>query len=263
MDRGGTFVAGKVDDDNGRRQVGLSFLFAPGTRPDADAIARLSAAAGDVVSFAISHRPAEHPYWLELLALGLTFDLLGLAPGIAADTVSPEYAFGVPLADVHQLESLTIRPGPHLAAGGSLLPVVRAMTALGCEFAGLPGVVAVGWEPARSVMAPDYYRRSIGSWLKGGVFPGLGLTALSRAADGVIFSVGLSFFIGQEMRFEPLAGESPADAARLALRVIHDLVANGPYPSGQIKLSGGDTVLCEYLDNRRILRISRPSEIRS
>lgn len=263
MDRGGTFVAGRVDNDNGRRQVGLSFLFAPGTRPDADAIARLSAAAGDVVSFAISHRPAEHPYWLELLALGLTFDLLGLAPGIAADTVEPAHAFGLPLAQVHALESLTIRPGPHLAAGGSLLPVVRAMTALGCEFAALPGVVAVGWEPARSVMAPDYYRRAIGAWLKGGVFPGLGLTALSRTADGAVESVGLAFFIGSELRLERVDGESPPDTARFALRLIHDLVANGPYPSGQTKLSGGDTVLCEYLDNRRILRIGRPSGARS
>ena len=37
------------------------------------------------VPFAVSHRPADHPYWVELLALGLTFDLGGLAPVTAAD----------------------------------------------------------------------------------------------------------------------------------------------------------------------------------
>jgi len=257
MDRGGTFVAGRVNDEHGRRRAGLSFLFAPGTRPDADAIAALGAAAGKVVSFAISHRPAEHPYWLELLALGLTFDLLGLAPGIAADTDVPVHAFGLAPADTLGLEALTIRPGPHLAAGGTLLPVIRAMTALGCEFAALPGVVAVGWEPAGTAMAPDYFGRTVGAWLKGGAFPALGLTALSRRHDGAVESVGLAFFIGCELRLEAMPGESPADTARNALRLIHDLVSNGPYPSGQIMLSGGDAGFCEYLDNRGILRISR------
>jgi len=75
-----------LDDSVSRRQAGIFLLFAPGTRPDAEDLVRLAEAPGgagersgkELVSFSISHRPAEHPYWLELLALGLTFDLQGL-----------------------------------------------------------------------------------------------------------------------------------------------------------------------------------------
>ena len=260
MDRGGETIARNVDSNSGRRQAGLTLLFATGTRPDADAIAALSAVVGEVVSFGISHRPADHPYWLELLVLGLTFDLQGLSPGIPATAEPAIHSFAVRLDDLAGLEVLSVRPGPHLAASGTLLPVVRAMAALGCELARLPGLVAIGWGAARTVMAPDYYRRAVGAWLNGGVFPGLGLTALVRSPQGVVESEGLALFIGHELRLEPLAGESPADAARYALRLIHLLVENGPYPSGPGLGPRGDSLLCDYVDNRSMLRIKRAAK---
>ena len=262
MDRGGEKIARNADSNNGRPQAGLSLLFASGTRPDADAIAALSAVAGEVVSFGISHRPADHPYWLELLVLGLTFDLQGLSPGISATVEPAVHSFAVRIDDLTVLEAMAVRPGPHLAAGGTLLPVVRAMAALGCELARLPGLVAIGWTAARTVMAPDYYRRTVGAWLKGGAFPGLGLTALVRSPQGVIQSEGLALFAGHELQLEPLAGESPADAVRYALRLIHLLVENGPYPSGPGLGPGGDSLLCDYTDNRSI-RIKRVAKGKS
>lgn len=246
-----------VDDAARPRQAGISLLFARGTRPDADAVAALAAAAGKVVSFSISHRPAEHPYWVELLALGLTFDLQGLAPGIPAESVRPAHAFSVPLQDVQGLEALTVRPGPHLSAGSTLLPVIRAIAALGCELAALPGLVAIGWEPARTAMTPDYYCRVVSAWLKGGAFPGLGMAALVRQPDGAVKTDGLAFFVGEEARIEPQSGESPADTAKFALRVIHDLVENGPYSAGAVDGPGGVTLHCEYTANRGPLRIRR------
>ncbi|MBC2664796.1 hypothetical protein H7F51_04610 [Novosphingobium flavum] len=249
-----------VDDSAGRRQAGISLLFARGTRPDADAIAALAAAAGETVGFSISHRPTEHPYWLELLALGLTFDIQGLAPGIPADTARPLHAFALPLDETRGYEALTVRPGPHLSAGATLLPVVRALSALGCELAGLPGLAAIGWEPARTVMAPDYYRRVVSAWLKGGAFPGLGMTALVRGKDGTVGTDGLTFFIGQEMQIDPLIGESPADTAKFALRVIHDLVENGPYSPGSVEGPGGASLNCELMANGNVLRIRRAGE---
>lgn len=250
-------IAKKVSENVERRGAGLSLLFARGMRPDADALAALAAASGEVVGFSISHRPAEHPYWLELLALGLTFDLLGLAPGIPAQSGPPLHAFATRLVDAQGCDALMIRPGPHLVAGSTLLPVVRAMAALGCELAKLPGLLAIGWEPAATVMAPDYYARVIGGWLKGGAFPALGLTALIRSPQGEVESDGLSFFTGYEIRLDPLAGEPPADAAKLALRLIHFLVENGPYTPGLVEGPGGESLQCEYTANRGCLRIKR------
>ena len=246
-----------VDEDVGRRQAGISLLFSRGSRPDADAIARLAAVGGDSVTFSVSHRPAAHPYWLELLALGLTFDIQGLAPGVPAEASPIAHAFSLPLANTRGLEALTVRPGPHLSAGGNLLPVIRAISALGCELAALPGLVAIGWEPARTAMTPQYFRKVVDAWLKGGAFPALGLTALVRGHDGLVASDGLAFFTGFEIRLEPAQGESPADVAKLALRILHDLVENGPYSSGPVEGPGGAGLHCEYMANRTLLRIWR------
>jgi len=249
-----------VDDEAGRRQAGISLMFARGTRPDADAVAALAARAGETVGFSISHRPLDHPYWLELLALGLTFDLQGLAPGIPADTTPAAHAFSLPLDQTRGLEALTVRPGPHLAAGATLLPVIRAISALGCELARLPGLVAIGWEPARTAMTPDYYRRVVSAWLKGGAFPGLGLVALERGRDKAVQTDGLAFFIGQEARIEPASGESPADTAKFALRLIHNLVENGAYSPGAVEGPGGVSLHCECTANRGLLRIWRADD---
>ena len=119
-----------VDDEAGPRQAGISLLFARGMRPDADAVTALAGAAGEVVGFSVSHRPAERPYWLELLALGLTFDMRGLSPGIPAPAGGAAHAFSIPLADTRGLEAITVRPGPHLAGGSTPLPVIRAISAL-------------------------------------------------------------------------------------------------------------------------------------
>jgi hypothetical protein len=260
MDRLGDRIAIMVDERAGHRQAGISLLFARGARPNADAVAQLAAAAGKVVGFSISHRPSDHPYWLELLALGLTFDLQGLAPGIPADAAMPAHAFSIPLSETRGLEALTVRPGPHLGGGGTLLPVIRAIAALGCELARLPGLVAIGWEPALTVMTPDYYRRVVSAWLKGGAFPGLGLSALVRSRDGSVQTDGLAFFIGHEARIESLPGESPADTAKFALRVIHDLVENGPYSTGPVEGPGGVFLDCELIANRGVLRMSRVND---
>lgn len=247
----------KPDETVVRRGAGLSFLFAHGHRPDAAAIAALASGQGDLVGFSISHRPAEHPYWLELLALGLTFDLAGLAPGVHAQVDRPAHGFAMPAADAAALEAVVIRPGPHLAAGGTLLPVIRAMAAIGCELARLDGVAGVGWLPAGTVMSPDYYLRAVGGWLRGGAFPALGLTALVRTAGGDVRSDGLSFFVGHELALETLAGESPADTSKLALRLIHHLVENGPYSTGPMTGPGGEPLHCEFTANASILRITR------
>lgn len=249
-----------------RREAGLTLFFSPGSgvappagRPDAAAIASLAAASGGVVPFSVSHVPKDHPYWVELLALGLTFDLRGLAPGVDAQVSVPAHAFGLTRPERREHEAIVLRAGPHLSSAAALLPVVRTMAALGCELANLPGVVGIGWEPAGSIMAPDYYRTTVGSWLEGGPFPALGFTALARSPEGAMRSEGLGFFLGHEVELAPLPGESPADTARLAVRLIHDLVQNGSYTPGDHYGPGGEILHCSFNADLTVLRIERAS----
>ncbi|MFC3174842.1 hypothetical protein ACFOD9_11335 [Novosphingobium bradum] len=270
MDRAGERFASWQEGIAVRREAGLTLFFAPtagGTdaerlpgrpaRPDADAIRALAAESGKVVSFSISHQPKDHPYWVELLALGLTFDLRGLAPGIGAQVAAPGHAFGLPLADARGLECVVLRTGPHLASAGSLMPIVRTMAALGCELASLPGLVGIGWEPAGTIMAPDYFRTTAGAWLEGGAFPALGFTALARSPAGAMRSIGLGFFLGHELELAARPGESPADTARLAVRLIHDLVQNGSYSPGDHEGPTGDVLHCSFNADMSLLHIVR------
>lgn len=249
-----------------RREAGLTLFFAPASpdaalplpgRPDVAAIEAAAAASGGTVPFGISHEPQDHPYWVELLALGLTFDLRGLAPGIEAPVGLPQHAFGLARPEARQLEPVVLRPGPHLSSASALMPVVRTMAALGCELAALPGLVGLGWEPAGTIMATDYFRSTVGAWLDGGAFPALGFTALSRSPQGAMRSIGLGFFLGHELELAPRVGESAGDAARAAVRLINDLVQNGSYAPGDHAGPQGELLRCSFNKDLSLLHITR------
>lgn len=123
---------------------------------------------------------------------------------------------------------IALGPGPHLAAGARLVPLVRTIAGLGARLTALPGITAICWHPAQSWIDPAYFARTVGEWLRGGAFPALGLTSLTRSANGTLTSLGLGFLIGQEIELAVPSDASPGDAARLAVRIIHDLVADGP-----------------------------------
>ena len=106
-------------------------------------------------------------------------------------------------------------------------------------------------------MTPDYFRRTVGAWLDGGAFPALGLTALSRSPQGAMRSVGLNFFLGHELELAPLAGESAADTARMAVRLIHDLVENGTYTPGDHRGPQGEILHCSFNTDLTLLQIRR------
>lgn len=175
--------------------------------------------------FAISHQAPARMGWVELLAMGLTFDCHGLAPAAGA-SVPPDGAL-LGLDRRPDGEAITLCLGPHLAAGRALLPVVRALAGLGARLATLPGAKAVCWMPARSWMAPAYFQKIAADWLAGGAFPALGLTTLHRLDDDAMVSHGLDYFIGQELRFEPGHGHEPAAIARIAVRLINELTISG------------------------------------
>ncbi|MBW8783103.1 MAG: hypothetical protein JF593_00420 [Novosphingobium sp.] len=244
----------------GQDRAGLSLIFAGGTRPRAADIVRLADAhAEGAGGFAVSHRPAEREGWLELLSSGLAFDLGGLAPAESAPLPQQIHRYGFPSPEeAFAVEAIRLAPGSHLAAGAHLLPIVRTMCALAARMARLPGIGAVAWHPARTAIEPELFVRSIDAWLSGGAFPALGLVALTDTPEGGLASEGLAFFVGQELLIDPAAGLSSRDSARLAIRLINLIVAEGPQRIARdFTALDGEPLSAKPSPDGRLLRIGR------
>lgn len=239
----------------------LSLLFESGSRPTVEAIERHYdlPSAKRVVEARISSRRGAGEGWLELLANGLTFDIVGLAPGQGSVPCQPHHFFGLPRNDTSQWsEAVAILPGPHLEGAGAMIPVLRTMAAVGSDLAVALGARAVCWEPAQSVMDAGYFARVVKGWVGGGAFPALGFTAVERTRDGGVESSGLRWFVGQELRVEPRAGESASDTVKLAVRMIDHMVRAGPVRSREV-LTGpdGEPLLAEPVAGGRVVRLWR------
>jgi hypothetical protein len=202
-----------------RAGAGVSFLFAPGERPDTEAwreaidacqarvrLAREDAAGGSA----------------ELVMNGLTFEVDGLAPTAKA--------LGEPDGEVltAELDAVRVYPGHHLSGGLGMLPVVRALAALAAEIGTRLPARAVIWHPAATEVEPQAFARATLAWLGGGAFPAHVLTALTLLGDGSVTTRGLAHFTGQEATLRPKSGETDEQALRLAAEIVDHLVQHGP-----------------------------------
>ena len=258
----GTAIFGVQDTKLGGVMSAASLVFRAGSRPSRAELRELAARDRE---FAISLEPELPPItdpegrteWVELVMHGLTFDLSGLAP--RDDMAMPEAAhlFGLPRDLARQaLEAMTLVPGPHLAGGRMLLPVLRSHALLAARLTALPGVVAVAWHPARSWSAPEYFRNTVLRWIEGGAFPGLGLAALAPAGQGGLVSEGLSLFTGQELMLDQGLAQDRASGARIALRLMHWLVENGTLEAEEILTGpGGEHLRLEPSEDRRLIMV--------
>lgn len=268
--------------DGFSKSSAVSLLFAPGERPSSSAIRALAESTSD---YALSLDPfASGPQlalvpghrgggslkgrdegrrpdarWLEILANGLTFDLAGLAPGPGEDLPERAHVYGLAEDEAAApLEAIRLAPGPHLTGGSTMLPVIRCLAWLAARLSALPGTRAVAWHAARCWSGPVHFRDGVLRWMEGGAFPGLGLTALAPVPDGGMQSEGLSLFTGQELRMEPELALDRAESAKLALRLIHMLVENGPVTDMErIALPGALRLRLEPSANRRFVRAWR------
>ena len=230
-------------------------LFAAGTRPSVADVVRLAESGG---AFAITHA-AESDGWVEALVTGLTFEVHGLATAPGEVTGKPTHRFGLTAADdLDACEAVAIRAGSHLAGGESMVPVVRGLVALGAALSDLPGVKAIAWTPARSVMSRAHFAASVEDWLTGGPFPALGLIAWTTPAAGVLRSEGLAYFIGQELELAPNSEQNQADRMKLAIRAVHALVTGGSLTAPtRLAMPGGEPLLAEPSPDGRTVRIGR------
>jgi hypothetical protein len=233
----------KISQSQRAQNAELHLLFAKGRRPDRHEV---KAFAGRLPAVSVSHDPVvgdasladsslqEAPWpgqleWVELLRDGLTFDLSGLAPAPASAFPALAHRFDLPaLPSPEDCEAMVLRPGPHLADGAASLPVMRELLALGCDIVRqFEDVLAVGWSPARAAIGRRFFESVTSAWLDGGPFPALGLTAFAEAADEALESVGLAFWIGQELRIEPPLSADRVAATRLGIRLVNHLVLAG------------------------------------
>ncbi|MCZ8369604.1 MAG: hypothetical protein O9293_06480 [Porphyrobacter sp.] len=251
----------------------LYLLFAKGKRPDRLAI---KAFADRLPYLAVTHDPAhddaasDEPAgdgggagqhnWLELLRDGLTFDLVGIAPGPAATFPQVSHRFDLPvLPDAQDYEALTLRPGPHIASAGSSMPLTRSLLALASDFVRqFDDLAAVVWRPAESAIGRRFFESATSAWLDGGPFPALGLTAFVQTADGALESVGLSFWIGQELRIEPPLCADRVAATRLGIRLVNHLVlAGGLSQDDRIAAADGTRLALRPSRNRALISVWR------
>lgn len=208
----------------------LFLLFDEGLRPNAD-LARSALASGLVGQVSHDPRGGELPHrtsnWIELLLDGLTFDVLGLAPGKPLAPIAARHHFGLSADTLAACEAVGIAPGPHLRGAANALPVIRTLLRLGVALAGQwPHTRAALWAPAASAMERRVFIKSVDTWLGGGPFPALGLTGVVEAPGGTLASDGLTFFIGQELVLDRGLSEDRVAGTRLLLRLIDALAGH-------------------------------------
>ncbi|WP_160598238.1 hypothetical protein [Pontixanthobacter gangjinensis] len=167
--------------------------------------------------------------WLELLCDSLTFELRNLAVGSDehfAHSLQSDNAASGKVDD--GFERVYLVPGPHLAGGEGSLPILRSMMALAASLpAFLPDIHSFYWPPARSEIEKAQFTLAIDRWLSGGTFPVPELVSLEHRPDNTLKTRGLAFITGQELELEASVSIGPDSAARLAGRLISQLVLQG------------------------------------
>ncbi|ANY20591.1 hypothetical protein A6F68_02089 [Tsuneonella dongtanensis] len=239
----------------------MLLLFRVGQRPGFDA---LTAAVGSVTGLTISHRltdPASGAVTgCELLRDGMTFDIVGLQPADAPDTPPFRHRYGLAAGfEDGSTEPVYIAPGPHISAGAHSMPVVRTMSAIVSALVGsLPGVQAVAWPPASAIVGAEFFTSSVETWIAGGAFPSLGLTAFADDLEGGIISEGLSWFTGQELRLANDIAKDRAGSVRLGVRLVNQLVLQGKVTTNEfIVAPDGGRLALEPTRDGKVVRVRR------
>ena len=220
-----------------RGRAGDLLLLFAGGRPELSALERIASETERLsVTSILDAADAKTARGVELLRDGMTFDLLGASPGPPSPVPPLAHRLGLPRdLDESADEALSLHPGPHLDEGAHTLPVVRTMMGVATMLVPhLPGLTALGWGPARTLIGPDFFVSTMTTWLAGGAFPALGLTAFTAEPGGGLASEGLAFFTGQELHIVPELVDDRATATRLGIRLVNQLVSQGKVSAPEV-----------------------------
>ncbi|MEO1047714.1 MAG: hypothetical protein AAFW59_05240 [Pseudomonadota bacterium] len=198
------------------------------------------------------------PVWVELLREGLTFDLMGLAPGSSYDLPACDHLFDLETSPTaFRTEALFLTPGPHLTGGQRSLPVMQGLLEIARDLVHhFEELEAVIWPPSGSAIGRVYFESVAAAWLEGGAFPAPGLIAFKPAIDGALETEGLDYWIDQELRIEPPLSNDRLAATRLAVRLVNRLVILGNLRDSE-RMAGPDgrTLVLRPSENRKFVRV--------
>lgn len=271
-----------IDQSQHADAKGLHLLFAAGKRPTRAALKEFVASQRSV---SIAHDPFEDSplqlvgadddgfqptaevrsdpcdeIWIEMLLEGLSFDLRGIAPGKFREFPEIEHRFDLEKSPgAFRLEAMLLEPGQHLVGAEATLPVVKGLIALARDLVHhFEDLVAIVWPPSKSAIGRRYFESVSTAWLDGGAFPALGLTAFRETIDGALQSVGLDFWIGQELRIEQPLSVDKVDATRLAVRIMNQLIiVGGLEDSERIVAPDGTRLVMRPSRNKKFIRVWR------
>ena len=196
--------------------------------------------------------------WVELLREGLTFDLAGLAPGPHCEFPPVEHRFDLESAPTaFRYEALRLSPGQHLVGGQRSVPVLRGLIALARDISHhFDDLESVVWPASHSAIGRRFFESVATAWLDGGPFPALGLTAFRETMDGALQSIGLDFWIGQEIRIEPPLATDRVAATRLGVRLINHLIMVGGLSQAEpMTAPDGRKLVLTPSGNRKFVRV--------
>lgn len=196
--------------------------------------------------------------WMELLKDGLTFDLCGLAPGELVSFPEPVSPFDLPdLPLPRDYDAIQLMPGHHLAGGERSLPVAKSLFGIARDLVReFDEVQAIVWPPSGSAIGPRFFESVITAWIEGGPFPALGLTSFSETGEGSLQSVGLDFWIGQELLIEPPLSNEKVAATRLGVRLINQMIMVGGIDRDErIMAPDGSRLILRLARNGRYIRV--------
>ncbi|MEP3421127.1 MAG: hypothetical protein ABJN35_05300 [Erythrobacter sp.] len=204
--------------------------------------------------------PKQDVRWLELLRDGLMFDLSGLASGNAMPFPSVDHVFDLkesPASIGH--EALQLKPGHHLVGGERSIPVVKGLVALARDLVHhFDDIEAIVWPPSSSAIGRRFFESVVTAWLDGGPFPALGLTAFRETIDGAIQSIGLDFWINQELRIESPLSIDKIAATRLGVRLVNQMILVGGIDgSERITAPDGNALVMRSSQNGKFIRVWR------
>ncbi len=271
-----------IDQSQHADAKGLHLLFAAGKRPTRAALKEFVAGQRSV---SIAHDPFEdsplqlvgtdddgfrataelrpdssNEIWIEMLLEGLSFDLRGIAPGQFCEFPEIEHQFDLEKSPgAFRLEAMLLEPGQHLAGAEASLPVAQGLITLARDLVHhFADLVAIVWPPSKSAIGRRYFESVSTAWLEGGPFPALGLTAFRETIDGALQSVGLDFWIGQELRVEPPLSVDKINATRLAVRIVNQLIIVGGLEESERMVGpDGTQLVMRPSRNRKFIRVWR------
>ncbi len=184
---------------------------------------------------------------------GLTFDLAGLAPGPAVPV--PDMGAALPEGLLPaQTTALSLRPGPHTAAGRRTLAVLREWFALARGLGEAFGAEALCWAPGGVVVPLASAERHIAAWEAAGRVPVALLASFHPTLDGALQSHGLAYFTGQELRIEPPLVDGGEQALARVL-FTHLFYVGEQATTGQLAAPGGHTLRLDPSDDGRFVRV--------